>query len=241
MPSTEYLHLAAQPSAVDHALAEWLATQMEDTLTHKELFTLAISGGSTPVNFFRLLATPPWQKRFDWSRLALFWVDERVVPPTHPASNFHSAAENLLTHLLRPPAQVWRWHTEYDVPHALADYRYTLDRFAPDGLDAIILGLGPDGHTASLFPYFPELHTSDIVAAPYNPALPQPQRLTLTLPTLNRARHLAMLVTEPQKKEVAAAILTRPASDALPASLIHPVHEPMQWFLTDTFAPILNT
>jgi 6-phosphogluconolactonase len=171
-------------------------------------FRLALSGGSTPRTLYSLLARRP----LPWERLHLFWGDERCVPADDPDSNYRMARETLLDQAPIPPAQVHRWRTE-DGPQVAADeyHRLLAREFGPGVpvFDLVLLGMGEDGHTASLFPGTPALQVSDRWAvANYVPQVKDVWRLTLTFPVLNAARRAWFLISGAAKAEALRRVLS---------------------------------
>ena len=203
------------------------------------LFTLALSGGSTPQGLYRRLASAAWRDRIDWARVHLFWGDERCVPPTHDASNYRMARESLIDHVPVPPAHVHRMHGEDAPDSAAVDYetelRATLGARPHNDLgafDLVLLGLGADGHTASLFPGMPSgrLVTRWVVAEHVDTV--RGWRITLTPPVLNAARAVVFLVAGDDKAPALAAVLEGPVRpSALPAQRIADGARHVRWLV----------
>jgi 6-phosphogluconolactonase len=188
--------------------------------------TLALSGGATPRGLYERLAGP-WRDRIDWPRVHVFWGDERCVPPTHADSNYRLAWESLLQHVPVPAAQIHRMPGELEPAAAARQYAATLvaelDASAgtPPVLDLILLGLGADGHTASLFPGHAAVDDTTHTVAAIPPEDGRGGRLTLTLPVLNAARAILWLVTGDGKAPALAAVLDGlPAPVPLPAQRV---------------------
>lgn len=199
---------------------------------------VALSGGSSPKRLYQRLAAPPWRDRFPWQRTHWFWGDERFVPKDDPRSNYHMAAEAMLSHVAVPAANLHPIPTEGTSPQAAADaYERTLRSFndasrRAAGLplfDIVLLGLGTNGHTASLFPGTSVLEErSRWVAAVEDPDAAPATRITLTYPALESGRHVAFLVTGAEKRAVLARI--RGGDHTLPAARVHPVGT-LCWFV----------
>jgi len=196
-------------------LAEALAADFEAhgqyALRLRGTFTVALSGGSLATRFFPRLARLP----FDWSRTEFFWADERAVPPSDPESNYAVAVSLWLGPAKVPPANIHRMRGENaDLNRAARDYAAELMRIAgtPPRLDLVMLGVGPDGHVASLFPGHPVSRDEQhFVAAVENAPKPPPRRLTLTMPALLNAERIVVAATG---KEKAAAIRDALEGDA---------------------------
>lgn len=192
---------------------------------------IAISGGATPRAAFELLADAgqPWRWRMPWKHIDLYWVDERCVPPDDAGSNYRMTREALLDQAPLTPAQIHRIEGELEPQAAAARYEFELQRSfrlekgASPCFDLVALGMGGDGHTASLFPRTAALHeTSRLATANYAPQR-DAWRVTLTWPVLNRARSLFFLVCGQEKASVLREVLTGPLDpERLPAQLIWP-------------------
>jgi 6-phosphogluconolactonase len=205
---------------------------------------IAISGGSTPKAMFALLAdrSQPYFARVPWDKLHLFWVDERCVPPTDADSNYRMTNDAMLSKVALPPAQVHRMEGELDPQIAASNYEAAIRaEFGPDrsGLpifDLVLLGMGDDGHTASLFPHTQALHElSRIVIANHVPQK-DTWRITLTSPVINLAREVAFLIEGSAKADVLHDVLLGPYDpEATPSQLIRPASGKLA-FLLDSAA-----
>lgn len=234
--------------AVAWEAAARLSTAARQAVAARGRFTLALSGGTTPRDLFALLAMGEWVVRIPWEQTHIFWADERCVPPDHPDSNYGTARAVLLTRLPTPAEQIHRWHGEAPDPEAEARrYAAVLRRHTEHTaagmprLDFILLGMGADGHTASLFPHTAALCVTDApTAANHVPQLGA-TRLTLTYPTLNAARVVLMLVTGSEKARTLARVLEGPwQPDALPAQGVRPVEGSLTWLVDATAAAALR-
>ncbi len=188
-------------------------------------FTLVLSGGSTPVAMMRLLATPEYSQRIDWTRTHIFWSDERCVPPQDADSNFHAAHAALLSHVALPPEQIHRMQGEIEPEQAARDYDDLLQRFfdGPTRFDLTFLGLGPDGHTASLFPGTRALAVGDAdCIANHVEKVVSPWRLTLTYRALNASSAVIFLVQGSEKSNIVARVVESPLNSELPAQAVAP-------------------
>lgn len=230
----------ADGEAVCCAAAEEVVRCARAAVAARGRFTVALSGGSTPRRLYELLAAPPFREQIDWERMEVFWGDERAVPPDHPDSNFGMAHAALFAKVPAPPARVHRMpgeRTDRDV--AAQEYAAEIARtFAvpsagePPVLDLILLGMGPDGHTASLFP-----HTDAVrerrrwVVRNYVPKL-QADRLTLTAPILSRGATILFLVAGADKAPVLREVLEGPPDlERLPSQLIRPTAGRLVWLV----------
>jgi 6-phosphogluconolactonase len=232
------IDVQADGNAVARHVAEWLT---ERALAGSGRFAISLSGGSTPKTLYSLLAAPPFRDRFPWDRTHLFFGDERFVPPDHPDSNYRMAREAMISRVPIPPAQVHPWETSGDPEQSARHYADTLQRFYGAAtldpvrplFDVMFLGLGEDGHTASLFPGVAALSERTAWTAAVIGAKPEP-RLTLTYPVLNSARVVAFLVAGAGKREILARALA--GDPALPATGVRPSGE-LVWFTDQAAAP----
>ena len=204
-------------------------------------FTIALAGGSTPKKLYALLAGEPYHSQIDWASVEVFWGDERCVPPDSEDSNFHMAQEALLSKVPIPASQVHRMPAGQP-DHEAACQAYTAEirrTFGTDGIpsfDLIQLGIGPEGHTASLFPHQASLHEQQRLVMPVTVPKPPPERLTFTPPLLNAARHVLFLVAGAEKADVVHAILEGEYQpDEYPAQIVRPTNGELTWML-DTAA-----
>jgi 6-phosphogluconolactonase len=229
-----HVTVSRDADALMSAAALRVATLSEASIGRHGRFTWALAGGSTPRRLYSLLAQAPFISSVDWSRVEFFWGDERCVPPDHPDSNYRMARETLLDLIHPDPARVHRMRGEEKPPSAaVAAYEAELqDTFGlhagspPPSFDLILLGMGADGHTASLFPHSPTLRetqrwvTFDPMAA----------RLTLTRPVLNAGAHVLFLVSGASKAARLKHVLAGP-DEGLPAQRIRPAHGRLEWLV----------
>lgn len=226
-----------------NALADAAAQVFMDTATSaikaKGSFFVALSGGSTPRTLFSMLSQPPYHDRVNWSRAHIFWGDERCVPPTDPESNYRMAREALLFHVPVSSHQVYRMPGEAADPNAgAALYEMALRRafaLAPGQLprfDLILLGMGPDGHTASLFPHTAALGVTNRLVVANRVDKLNTTRLTLTYPVINAAALVVFLVAGADKTDALAAVLRGPRQlEELPAQGIVPTNGAVLWLV----------
>ena len=211
-------------------------------------FAVALSGGSTPKTLYSLLALPGFADRIPWSKVHLFWGDERCVPPDHPDSNYRMVRESLLSKINLTPENVHRMAGEKEPKLAAAEYEEQLIRFfrltndALPRFDLTLLGLGEDGHTASLFPGSEALtETQRLVAANFVEKL-NAHRLSLTFPVLNESAQIYFLVAGKNKATTVKELLgTHPTIAQFPAQRIQPVDGALTWFITRDAAAELAT
>lgn len=243
------LLVVADQAALAQEAAKRVVAIAEEAVVRCGRFTVALAGGSTPKCLYSLLADESYRTRLPWWGAHLFWGDERAVPPEHPDSNFGMAKESLLSRVPIPANQVHRMQAERaDLDAAAGEYESEIARTLaaqppdePPAFDLILLGLGLDAHTASLFPYTRALReTSRWVAPNYIPEL-KAHRLTLTLPILNRAATILFLVSGIEKAAALQAVLEGPPDpERLPAQLIRPVAGRLVWLVDQAAASRLG-
>lgn len=223
--------VVADSVALAAEAAERFTSAAEAAVAKRGRARIAISGGSTPKAAFALLAdeTKPWRARVPWEKLDLFWVDERCVPPDHAESNYRMTREALLDRVPLPAAQVHRMEGELEPEVAAARYESLLrNTFRLEGaesprFDLVALGMGPDGHTASLFPFTEAIHEMGrLVTANFVPKLDM-WRITLTWPVINQASQVFFLIGGADKAEVLNEVVFGARDpERLPSQLIWP-------------------
>ena len=232
MPTETRIETVADPADLAQRAARWIAGIAGECTGR---IAVALSGGSTPRPLYRLLTEPPWRARLPWDRIHWFWGDERFVPPDHPDSNYRMAREAMLALAPIPPANIHPVPTAGDPAAAARSYQETLQSFY-DGaaldparplFDIQLLGLGPDGHTASLFPGTAVLGERRRWVAEVVGAKPE-TRITLTYPVLESSRHTAFLVAGADKRAALAGALAH--HQELPAARLAPMGE-LVWFV----------
>lgn len=248
-PSETRLEILADPEALSQRVAAWM---LELATAQNGVFAVALSGGSTPQQLYQRLAEQPFRDRFPWSRTHWFWGDERFVPHENARSNFRMVREALLSHVPIPTANVHPIATEGVTAEAAASaYERELKSFygmehldpAQPLFNVTLLGLGPDGHTASLFPGTSVLAERDRWAVAVDGAVggavggvvggaPNDERITLTYPALESSRNAAFLVAGEDKRVIFDRF--RRGDDSLPAARLHPTGA--MWLFADTAA-----
>ncbi|HKY43688.1 MAG TPA: 6-phosphogluconolactonase, partial [Pyrinomonadaceae bacterium] len=207
---------------------EDLARAAAQLFVQRGVSTVALSGGSTPKILYQLLADPtePFREQVPWSGIHFFWTDERHVPPDHPESNYRMANEAMLAHVPVTRDNVHRVMSENpDAAEAAEQY----EQVVPPRVDLILLGLGSDGHTASIFPGSEVVHeTKRLVAAPWVEKL-NSYRITMTLPLINNAASVVFLVSGAEKAEIVREVLKGPKR--YPAQEVRPVAGELRWML----------
>ncbi len=209
------LYCFAEKSRCCQALAEEIAQVSTATLQHNPYFSIVLSGGSTPRSLYRLLATAEWRNHIAWERAHIFFGDERCVPKDHQDSNYRMAKEALLNFLPTPADQIHRIHGENDPVEEAARYEKvvisTLGIISPAQpvFDIILLGLGDDGHTASLFPGSSTLQSTMVVtvASASQEMMPAVDRISLTLNGIGMSRNISFFVHGEAKEQIVGEIV----------------------------------
>jgi 6-phosphogluconolactonase len=225
------IHVLPDAAGVAERAAAMILEAARDTLNYRRRFTIALAGGGTPRATYEKLAAARDRDPSIWLEFEVFWGDERCVPPRDPDSNYRMACEALLDRVSIPPERIHRIRGEVGPERAREEYEEVLDRAFPEEprprFDLILLGLGEDGHTASLFPGSDALDVRGVRVTTAVGPKPPPERVTLTLPVLNAARRVIFVATGEAKREafwrVWASEVARPAGEEwLPASLVRP-------------------
>jgi 6-phosphogluconolactonase len=231
-----------QPEGADPGLeplareaAQRFTDLAREAIDSRGRFSVALSGGSTPATLYGLLAQEPCRVQIPWAQVYLFWGDERCVPPDHPDSNYRMANETLISQVPIPSANVFRVRGELEPDLAARAYEKTLQDFfcgPRTRFDLVLLGLGDDGHTASLFPDSDALHERERLAVAVEARYQDrpAHRVTLTLPALNTARQVLFLVAGSAKARIVQAVLEGPEG-RLPAQQIRPTAGQTVWIL----------
>jgi 6-phosphogluconolactonase len=235
-------------STLARRVADLILEQAQAAIDARGRFSLVLTGGDSPVPLYRLLAEDPAYKNFPWKKTICLFGDERHVPPDNPDSNYLQAKKTLFHTGLVPEENIYRFHAEIPDPEKAAeDYENTLRGLFPDQeclngfprFDVVLLGLGANGHTASLFPCTKALHEKNRWAVANKVPELEKHRLTLTFPTLNAAREIYLESIDLRIKEIVANVLKAEEKDfyPFPVQNIEPVSGNYHWFLTEATAP----
>ena len=232
------VHVFPSSAGASHAGAASFVEQALQATAERGRFIVALSGGDTPRAMYELLAQEPFTSMVPWERVHLFWGDDRAVPPDHARSNYRMAREAFIGRVPIPDANVHRIHGELPAEEAARRCQQELERIFGDVhvpvFDLVHLGIGPDGHTASLFPHTAALtETEAWVTTNIDRSHGNEPRVTLTFPVINAARRVEVLLLEPQKAELVRKVLAGEGSvEELPARGIAP-RGPVIWLLTE--------
>lgn len=243
------IHVYDDLQSLSEAAAEQFVRIGNQVLQERDRFAVALSGGSTPKRLFQLLTKPPYRDKLDWSKVVFLWGDERPVPPDHPDSNYRMACEALLEPLGIKSEQICRIPAELENPESVTqEYQACVEKLLGKDssgetpiLDLVLLGMGNDGHTASLFPATSALletkqwFVSNVVVKL------ETTRYTMTPMALNRARNIFFLVSGSDKSLALHAVLEGPIdTQKYPAQLIRPANGSVNWFVDQDAASKLT-
>ena len=237
------LRVFSDPSSMNHAAADLVAAACREAVASQGRFAIALSGGNTPRDLYRLLTEAPYRDQIDWAISHVFWVDERSVPPAHPDSNYGVVHDLLLSRVPLPPANIHRIHGEDRPETAALAYEVDLRKFfgtAMPAFDLVLLGMGEDGHTASLFPSHPAVEESARLVIPVVNIAGGHQRVTMTLPVLAHASVLLFFVTGFAKAEAVSKVLEQGNPERYPAGMVNARSSKVQWFMDRAAASLLN-
>lgn len=233
MIARDKIEIFPTEAALYQGAAAYWGKIAQAAIEERGAFHVALAGGNTPKGLYRLLAGKSYASQLDWSRVYVYFGDERYVPPDHQDSNYRMARETLLDPVAIPRQQIFRVRTELPDPElAAVDYAQVLRSHLPRGerLDLILLGVGNDGHTASLFPGTSILTVQDrLVAAVYVEKL-SAWRISMTYPAIERSRRVLFLVTGVDKAPVVARLLAEPEGKSFPVQRVRAQGE-MSWYL----------
>lgn len=237
---SQKIRILADTEAISRAAAETLIKDISDCLQAQDSYSIALSGGSTPRRLYALLANDAkLQEQIPWERVHFFWGDERHVPPDHPDSNYRMAYNALLSKVPIPSINIHRIRAEdSDADKAAADYEHEIRRFLKidagqmPRFNCVLLGMGPDGHIASLFPGTSALEETNRLAVANWVEKFQSYRITLTVSVINNADRIIFLVSGAEKADTLKAVLEDDVkSNRYPAQRIQPSDGKLIWFL----------
>lgn len=229
------MHLFENKEELGNGLANWIVDLIAETLKQQEYFTLVLSGGNTPKILFETLATPEIKSKIEWERIHIFWGDERVVPFEDDRNNAHMAFEVLLNHVDIPSGQMHIMRTDVEPNFSADAYQKLLHSFFDNksqSFDLVLLGMGDDGHTLSLFPGSPIIEErTQWVNSVYNEQQKM-YRVTLMPAIVNRAANIVFMVDGAKKAKVLQQVLEGEYQpEKLPSQIIKPVSGELHWFL----------
>ncbi|MEO8763776.1 MAG: 6-phosphogluconolactonase [Ginsengibacter sp.] len=240
------LHVYKNKTELASELANWIAELIQSTLQNQEFFTLALSGGETPKALFKELASPGFKEKINWKRVEIFWGDERAVPPGDNRNNAKAAYDLFIDHIDIPAEQVHIIRTDIEPIFAAKAYEKILHTFFDNtkkSFDLVLLGIGDDGHTLSIFPGSALLEDTEKnwVNAVYQQDQ-QMYRITLTPAIVNCSSNIAFMVEGSGKAKILKEVIEGAYTPSiLPAQLIRPENGELHWFLDTESAKELST
>jgi 6-phosphogluconolactonase len=248
------LHVFKNADELSQAVAKWMADCIAATLKRSDRFTIALSGGSTPKLLHKILAAAPYKDQIDWSKLHIFWGDERDVPFEDSRNNAKMAYDTLLNFVPVPPSQIHVMRTDIPPEQSAAEYEKILHEYfdVPAGaasagsvvansFDLVLLGMGDDGHTLSLFPGTEAVHEETAWAIAYYLKAQDMYRITLTKAIVNKAARVAFLTTGAGKAHALKEVLHGAYNpDLYPSQEIKPVAGELHWFVDEAAAADLK-
>lgn len=234
------LHIYKNPDELSQAVAKWIAGNIADTLKKQDRYTIALSGGSTPKLLHKILAAPPYKDQIEWSKLHVFWGDERAVPFEDDRNNAKMAYDTLLNLVPVPAAQIHVMRTDIGPVESAAEYEQILHGYfdkSPTSFDLVLLGMGDDGHTLSLFPGTAAVHEEKAWAIAYFLKTQDMYRITLTKTIVNKAARIAFLTTGTGKAHALKEVLEGAYNpDLYPSQEIKPLTGNLHWFVDEAAA-----
>jgi 6-phosphogluconolactonase len=239
-----HLHIYKSTGELIEALANWITSYISDTLLRQDKFTIALSGGETPKALYQLLATENFRNKIEWNKIHFFWGDERVVPITDNSNNAKMAFENMLNKVNAPLQNIHIMRTDINADLAANEYEKLLHQYFDDkenSFDLVLLGMGKDGHTLSLFPASiileEQKHWVNTVYAEEQ----KMYRITLMPSIVNRASSIVFLITGSEKATTLRSVLEESFQpEHLPAQLKTPLNNELHWFLDEDAASELS-
>jgi 6-phosphogluconolactonase len=238
------LHIFDNPEILSENLAEWICSLVEETLKEQQSFSLVLSGGGTPKLLYQKLASEKYKNRIDWQRIRIFWGDERAVPFTDERNNAKMAFDLLLNHVHVSASQIHIMRTDIEPNFAVTEYRKMLHTYFDSthhSFDLVLLGMGDDGHTLSLFPGSAVIEDNyHWVNSVYNEQQ-EMYRITLMPVLVNKARKIVFMVDGEKKAGVLEKVLEGDCLPSqFPAQLIAPDTGELHWFLDKAAAKNLH-
>jgi 6-phosphogluconolactonase len=225
------------------AFADWLVHEIGKVLSAETLCSIALSGGSTPMDLFKLLASEDYKNKIDWSKIHIFWGDERDVPYADERNNARAAFEALLNHVPVPTSQIHVMDTSVNPMESAAKYEQMLHQYfdgKPNSFDIVMLGMGDDGHTLSLFPGTEVVNENEKWVTAFYLKAQGMNRITLTAPIVNQAKAICFLVVGKIKAPALKEVLQGEYNPMLyPSQRIQPSNGQLHWFIDKAAAELL--
>jgi len=238
------LQVYSDAQQLSQAAAKWIAGLIAETLKVRDRFTIALSGGSTPKLLHKILAATPYKDQIDWSKMHIFWGDERAVPFEDDRNNAKMAYDTLLNFVPVPPSQIHVMRTDIEPEESAIEYEKILHQYfdkTSNTFDLVLLGMGDDGHTLSLFPGTAIVHEEKAWAKAFFLPAQDMYRITLTKTIVNKAAYIAFLTTGTGKAHALKEVLKGAYNpDLYPSQEIKPVNGELHWFVDEAAAANLK-
>ncbi len=238
------LHIQPNPELLSKELAEWMTTAIETVLQEKDKCTWVLTGGNSPKALYALLATEPYKSRIDWSKLHIFWGDERAVPYSDERNNARMSFQFFLDKVPVAKEQVHIMRTDIEPEAAAKEYEKILHNYfgsTGQSFDIVLSGMGDDGHTLSLFPGTAVIHEKDAWVKAFFLEAQEMYRITLTAPVVNRAGKVVFLAFGAGKAHALKEVLEGVSNpDVYPSQVIKPVSGELHWFVDEAAAATLT-
>lgn len=239
-----HLHISKNIDTLSKQLAEWIITNIKNTLNGKDRYTFVLSGGNTPKKLYETLATLPYLDEIDWKKIHIFFGDERYVPFEDERNNGKMAYDTLLKNVPIPKEQIHYINTDLPPEESAREYEKILDQYfdySSSTFDLVLSGMGDDGHTLSLFPGTAVVHEQAAwVAAPYVKAQNM-YRITLTTPVVNQSSAVAFMVTGSNKAPVLKEVIEGDYNpNTYPSQIVKPANGNLHWFIDEAAASELS-
>lgn len=234
------LHIEKDTKALSASLAEWINNYIQQVLAKQDRFTFVLSGGSTPKALYALLAESPYRESIPWEKLHFFWGDERAVPFEDSRNNAKMCYDELLDKVPVKAENVHIMRTDITPEESAAEYEKIMKSYfegSETTFDFVLLGMGDDGHTLSLFPGTEVIHEQNALATSFFLQAQDMYRITLTAPVVNNAACVAFLAAGAGKAEVLKQVLKGEKNlDLYPSQIIQPVKGQLHWFVDEAAA-----
>jgi 6-phosphogluconolactonase len=241
------IHILKDPNQFSHTIADWIVDCISATLKKQDRFTWVLSGGNTPKALYQLLAATPYREKIQWEKLHLFWGDERDVPFEDVRNNAKMTYETLLNHVPVPASQIHVMRTDIPPEQSAMEYEKILHTYFPGGdaqatsFDLVLLGMGDDGHTLSLFPGTEVVHEEKLWTKAFFLKAQDMYRITLTKSIVNRSAQIAFLTTGTNKAHALQQVLEGAYKpDLYPSQEIKPRNGELHWFVDEEAASMLK-
>jgi 6-phosphogluconolactonase len=239
------LHVYKNPDELSHALAEWITTAIETRLKQSDRFTWVVTGGNSPKQLYELLSSDPYKNRIDWSKLHIFWGDERAVPFDDDRNNARMTYQYLLNRVPVVKSQVHIMNTAVSPEQSAADYQKILQQYftnTGNSFDLVLSGMGDDGHTLSLFPHTEVINEKNAWVKSFYLEPQQMHRITLTAPIVNRARKIAFLTFGANKAHALKEVLQGEKNvQQYPSQIIQAEDGEVHWWVDEAGASGLKS